>query len=155
MEDTFDYLAEFSTTALWDPSVTKAKRTSVGPVREGSTFDVTVSFFGSTSTLQYRIVEYERPHRVVLIGDSATIVSHDEITFVPMSSGGCQVVYDANLTIRGPLLAQPAIAIAEVALAGLFNWSAGRSARGLADVLSAEQLGGTGLAKSRLHAGHV
>lgn len=137
LHDTFDYLADFSTTQIWDPSVTKAVRTSDGPLRRGSTFEVCVSFFGSTTTLPYRIVEFERPYRVVLVGESPAILSHDEITFVPLRRG-CQVIYDAELTIKGPWITRPAIAVADLVLGGLFSWSAARSAQGLEAALGVE-----------------
>lgn len=133
--ETFDYLADFSTTEIWDPSVTNAERTSDGPLGKSSTFEVSVAFFGPTTTFPYRIVEYERPYRVVLIGETATVLSHDEITIVPLRSG-CQVIYDAEVTIKGPRIAQPAIAVADLGLSGLFNWSAARSAQGLEQALS-------------------
>lgn len=138
IEETFDYLADFSTTGEWDPSVVVAERTSSGDIREGSTFDVSVALLGTTSSLSYAIVAYERPTRVVLLGENATIRSFDEITFVPVE-GVCQVVYDAQLTIKAPELLRPVTAVADLWLSALFQWSGARSAAGLEAALSDDQ----------------
>jgi len=135
IQATFDYLADFSTCAQWDPSVSRAVRTSAGAIEEGSTFEVTVSFFGTQSTLDYTIVDYERPHRVVLIGETATVLSYDEITFVP-STRGCQVVYDARLSLKTPAVLRPFGPIADLCLGALFRLSGARSAEGLERALA-------------------
>ena len=55
--------------------------------------------------LDYRVVAYERPHRVVLLGESATIRSEDTVTVVSRPGGGSILTYDAELTLLGPLAA--------------------------------------------------
>ena len=84
------------------------------------------AFLGRKTTLTYRIVEYQPPHAVTFRGENSTVVSLDRITFEP-SDGGTRIVYDADLTLKGPLkLADPLLALAfnrvgDHALAGLRN----------------------------------
>jgi hypothetical protein len=88
IEEAFDYLADFSRTAEWDPSV------------EDSRFRVTVSFLGRRIPLEYRITEFERPSRLVLTGGDSSLRSIDEITFVSRL-GGTRVTYEARLELVG------------------------------------------------------
>lgn len=123
----FARLADFSTTAQWDPGVVSAERLSEGPVELGARFSVTASFMGSKSRLVYEITEFEPGRRVVLRGENARVVSVDVITVEPEGTGS-KVTYDADLTLKGPLkLADPLLAIAfgriaDKALEGLASW---------------------------------
>jgi hypothetical protein len=92
-EEAFDYLADFSRTAEWDPSVAEARRLTPGEVRLGSSFQVSVSFLGQRVPLEYRITEFERPSRLVLSGGDSSLRSLDEITFVS-TPGGTRVTYE-------------------------------------------------------------
>ena len=100
IEDAFDYLADFSRTAEWDPGVSEAKRITRGVVRLGSRFRVSVSFLGQRIPLEYRITEFERPSRLVLCGGDSSLRSIDEITFVSRP-GGTRVTYEARLELAG------------------------------------------------------
>ena len=100
IEDAFDYLADFSRTAEWDPSVAEARRLTRGKVGLGSRFRVSVSLLGRRIPLEYRISEFERPSRLVLSGGDPSIRSVDEITFVSRP-GGTRVTYEARLELVG------------------------------------------------------
>ena len=100
IEDAFDYLADFSRTAEWDPSVSEAKRITRGGVRLDSRFRVSVSFLGRRIPLEYRIIEFERPSRLVLCGGDSSLRSIDEITFVSRP-GGTRITYEARLELSG------------------------------------------------------
>ncbi len=101
--ETFDYLAEFSNAGQWDPGVAGAERLDQGPVGLGSSFRLQVKISSRTFPLDYRVVVYERPHRVVLLAESATVRSEDTVTVVPRPDGGSILTYDAKLTLLGPL----------------------------------------------------
>ena len=124
-EATFDYLAEFSNAAEWDPGVVTAERLDHGPVGIGSTFRLGVSIGSRVTPLDYRVVAYDRPHRVVLLGVSDTIRSEDTITVVPRPEGGSILTYDADLRLLGrlavlnPLLPLPFRRIGDRGLGGL------------------------------------
>jgi carbon monoxide dehydrogenase subunit G len=100
IEEAFDYLADFSRTAEWDPGVEEARRLTRGKVRLGSRFRVTVSFLGRRIPLEYRITEFERPSHLVLSGGDSSLRSVDEITFVSRP-GGTRVTYEASLELVG------------------------------------------------------
>lgn len=109
IEEAFDYLADFSRTAEWDPGVCQARRLTRGKIRLGSRFEVTVSFLGRRIPLEYRITEFERPSRLVLTGGDSSLRSIDEITFVSRR-GGTRVSYEARLELVGiRRLADPAL----------------------------------------------
>jgi carbon monoxide dehydrogenase subunit G len=103
----FDYVADFSTTAEWDPGIAEASRIDDGPVGEGSRFQVVAAFNGRSLRLEYTITVFERPHRLVLVGEGSTFHGVDEIRFVP-SGDGTTVHYTADLRLKGLLrLAEP------------------------------------------------
>ena len=55
--------------------------------------------------LDYRIVAFDRPHRVVLLGESDTVRSEDTVTVAPSADGGSVLTYEADLRLRGPVRA--------------------------------------------------
>ena len=87
-EEVFDYLADFSSVAEWDPGVKEAYPVNSGGVRRGAQFKVISRFLGRDVPLTYRTVELDRPHRVVLQAMSDTVVSTDTISFHPLPDGG-------------------------------------------------------------------
>lgn len=111
-EEAFAYLSDFSTTAEWDPGVAEAERLTAGPLGEGSEFRVVAEFMGRMVPLTYFVTAYEPPRRIVLRGESSTVISLDEIT-VDRSNGGALVTYDARLSLKGPLrVADPVLGLA-------------------------------------------
>ena len=100
IEQAFEYLADFSRTAEWDPCVYDARRLTRGKVRLGSRFEVTVSSLARRIPLEYRIIEFERPSLLVLRGGDSSLRSTDEITFVSRH-GGTRVTYEARLELVG------------------------------------------------------
>lgn len=135
VEEAFDYLADFSRTAEWDPSVVEARRLTPGKVRLGSSFLVSVSFLGRRIPLEYRITEFERPSRLVLSGGDPSLRSIDEITFVARP-GGTRVTYEARLELTGiRRLADPILnvlfqRIGRLAVRGLRERVAGQGTEG-------------------------
>jgi NAD(P)-dependent dehydrogenase (short-subunit alcohol dehydrogenase family) len=124
-EDTFDYLAEFSNAAEWDPGVAGSRRLDDGPVGPDSSFRLEVRVGPRAVPLTYRVVAYERPHRVVLLGETGTLRSEDTVTVVSDGRGRSILTYDAELELLGPLapltplLALPFRRIGDRGLAGL------------------------------------
>ena len=102
LEEVFDFLADFSTTAEWDPGVVSAVRVGDGDVGLGSRFDLVTQFRGRETQLSYEIVAFDRPHLVTLRGENATVVSLDTITFAA-EGDGTRLTYDADLTLKGLL----------------------------------------------------
>jgi Polyketide cyclase / dehydrase and lipid transport len=127
-EEAFTYLSDFSTSLEWDPSVVEAERVGIGAIGENTEFRLVAEFLGRATPLIYRVVEYEPPRAVTFLGENATVVSHDRITFEPIATG-TRVTYDADLRLKDLLrLADPLLALA-------FNRLAGRALAGLREVL--------------------
>jgi hypothetical protein len=122
--EVFDYVADFTTNAEWDPGTAGADRIGEGPIGLGAEFRLVVSFLGRTSRLTYRIVEYDRPHVVTFRGENTAVVSLDRVTVDPWN-GGSRLTYDARLTpkgatrLAGPLLALAFRRVGDRALTGL------------------------------------
>jgi hypothetical protein len=100
--EAFAYMADFSNARQWDPSVVEASRSGEGPVGNGSTFDLVVTFGGRKLRMRYEIVSYEAPRLVVLEARQPTFTSRDTITVTAAAGGGGATVhYDALLEFNG------------------------------------------------------
>src|SRR3954447_6676370 len=102
-EEVFDYMADFSNVSEWDPSAESAHRLGGGVPGEGARFHVEVRFAGRSIPLDYDTTAYERPLRLVLRAENSTTVSEDTVTVAPRPSGGCEMTYDAVLSLKGPM----------------------------------------------------
>jgi carbon monoxide dehydrogenase subunit G len=100
VEEAFDYLADFSRTAEWDPGVVEARRLTGEEVRLGSRFRVDASFLGRRVPLEYRIEAFERPRHLIFCGGDSSLRLVDEISFVARP-GGTRVTYEARLELLG------------------------------------------------------
>ncbi len=125
-DEAFDYLADFSRTVEWDPSVVESAVLTAGSPRPGSRFRVVVGFVGRRLALDYEITAYERPRRLVLECQDGPLRSIDTIRIAPRRRGS-RVHYEARLELAGLLrLADPLLHL-------LFQRTGKRAARGLAD----------------------
>jgi uncharacterized protein YndB with AHSA1/START domain len=102
-EAVFDYLADFRSAAEWDPSVQEASLRKGEPGHPGAEFRVVSRFMGRDVALTYRTIEVERPRRLLLVAETSTVTSRDEITLTEVAAGGTAVTYSADLRLRGPL----------------------------------------------------
>lgn len=127
-DEAFAYLSDFSTSAEWDPGVVEADRVGTAPVGEGAEFRLVAEFLGRRTPLIYRVVEYEPPRAVMFLGENATVVSRDRITFETIPTG-TRVSYDADLRLKGPLR------LADRLLGVAFNRVGDRALAGLRKVL--------------------
>ncbi|MFZ0249351.1 MAG: SRPBCC family protein [Acidimicrobiales bacterium] len=125
-DEVFDYLATFSNAREWDPSVVEGATLVPGPAAVGSVYRLGVRVAGRVVPFEYRVLELDRPRRVVLQARHGQIVSTDTITVEPAAGGsGSLVRYVAVLEGRGLLrLASPL-------LARFFSTMADRAAAGL------------------------
>jgi Polyketide cyclase / dehydrase and lipid transport len=123
-DEVFEYLATFSNAREWDPGVTDGEALTPGPAVLGSVYRLGVRIAGRSRPFDYRVIDIERPRRVVLQARHGRIVSTDTIT-VEWAGSRSRVRYEAVLEGRGMLrLASPVIArvfssMAERATAGL------------------------------------
>lgn len=96
----FDYIADFASNAEWDPNTTAARRLDEGPVGVGARYELHVQMGGRTAPMTYQITEYDRPNRVVLVGEGSSVSSVDDIRF-ERSAGGTTVDYAADIRLGG------------------------------------------------------
>jgi len=100
-EEVFDYLADFSSAAQWDPAIESGTNMNTGPIGLGSRFDLVSRFLGREVELSYSTTEIDRPRRFVVSADSGGFCSEDTISVEPRDEG-CVVHYHATLHFRGP-----------------------------------------------------
>ena len=107
IDETFDYIADFDHADEWDPNTTHAQRLGSVQLGLGTRFALDVRMGGRTAPMEYRITEYDRPRRVVLVGEGSGVATVDDIRFEHI--GDRTVVdYMADIRLGGLLrLAQP------------------------------------------------
>ena len=96
-EQNWDYLADFRSTAEWDPSITRAELISGSPGEVGARFAITMNQLGKQTVLEYECVAAERPTRLVYRAETGSLTSTDTITVAPDGA----VTYDAQLELKG------------------------------------------------------
>ena len=72
-----------------------------GPVGVGARYRLQVRMGGRTAPMDYRIVTYEPPYRVVLVGEGSNVKARDEIRFDRSPGGGTHVDYQADIRLGG------------------------------------------------------
>lgn len=140
-EPAFDFIANFANSHLWDPGTAWSRRagSSEGPIGVGTTFELGVRMGGQVAPMTYRITEFERPTRVVLVGEGSGVASVDDIRFSP-SGDGTAIDYAADITLQGvrrllqPFLGGTFKRIGRDAAAGMRDALAGLAAPGGAGV---------------------
>ena len=107
IDQAFDYIADFDHADEWDPNTTDAHALDAVPAGLGARFALEVRMGRRTAPMEYRIAEYERPERVVLVGEGSGVATVDDIRFRRV--GDRTVVdYMAEIRLGGLLrLAQP------------------------------------------------
>lgn len=123
-EESFDYLADFSTAGEWDANTVSSECISGEAGTLGAKYEVVTRFAGREMTLAYETVEYDRPKKVVLKSGNGTTEITDTMTFTP-SGPGTKVTYNANIAPKGlvklidPLLALIFKRVGDNAVVGL------------------------------------
>ena len=107
LQDAFDFIADFSNAAQWDPGVASAVRLDAGPIREGTRVRLGVRMAGRVAPMEYVVTTWQPPHRVVLSGQGSGVVAVDDIRFQATPTG-TRIDYTADIRLRGLLrLAAP------------------------------------------------
>lgn len=128
--EVFDAIADFTTTAQWDPGVARSTQVRGALVGEDAEFDVALALPGVPvhPTLRYRITTHDRPNRVVLETRSVLAVGRDDVIVEALPGGGSRVLWEATFRLRGPahvydpLLAVGFRRVGRRAVAGLAAW---------------------------------
>ncbi len=107
LQDAFDFIADFSNAAQWDPGVASAVRLDAGPIREGTRVRLGVRMAGRIAPMEYVVTTWQPPHRVVFSGQGSGVVAVDDIRFEATPTG-TRIDYTADIRLRGLLrLAAP------------------------------------------------
>jgi len=130
-EQAFGFMADVGNFERWDPgvhSVTAVRGDGPGP---GAAYDVEVRTGPIPLVLRYEVVEWDAPHRLLLVARTRALQSIDEIHVEPTGAGAV-VTYDARLDMRGALrVLNPLLALA-------FGRIGDRAAAGLRQALGDE-----------------
>ena len=130
----FALVADFTTTAAWDPLITAARRLPGGPGGPGvgDRVEVDLAMGGRTIPAVYETTLHEPPHRVVLETSGTWFRGRDDIRVAAGDEPGTsRVTWDATFALRGPL------ALLDPLLARGFRRVAGRAVDGLRVALAA------------------
>jgi carbon monoxide dehydrogenase subunit G len=108
IDEAFAYVADFATTAEWDPGIAEARRVDQGELGVGTRFEVVADFNGRKLPLTYEMTAFDAPGRIVLTGEGSTFHGEDEILFASTPDGGTHITYVADINLKGiAKLAQP------------------------------------------------
>lgn len=99
-ERAFALMADFSNAIHWDPATLESRQLDDGPVGLGARFQLDMKIFGRENEIEYEIVEFDAPRKVVLRGENSGSVSVDTITVEPTEDGSA-VNYRADVTMKG------------------------------------------------------
>ncbi len=124
IEESFAYVADFTTVAEWDPGIHESRKVS-GDGGVGTVYDVQAAFRGKTMPFTYTVTELEENRRIVLDGVGEKATSVDTIAFEAAGDGGTRITYTADFKLKGVLrVAEPFLgstfkSLARKALEGL------------------------------------
>jgi hypothetical protein len=129
--EVFDYIADFSTTAEWDPGIRSARRLDpeAAAVGLGSRFELRADLKVLTAPLVYEITTHEAPNRVVLRTRNLLVEGVDDVTVEALTDTRSRVRWEAEFSFRGPG------ALLDPLLQPGFRWVGAKAVRGLTEVL--------------------
>jgi hypothetical protein len=130
-EQTFEYLADFSTAAEWDANTKSSDLVSGDPMSEGAEYKVVTEFAGRDLTLTYRTIELQRPGKIVFHSGTAVADIEDVITITPDGSGS-EVSYVANIKPK------PAAILLDPVFSLIFRRVGDRAAESLRETLASK-----------------
>ena len=100
VDDCFRYLLDFSTTEQWDPGVYRATKRTPGPPREGTVFDLVISFMGRKLSMEYEFESVEDGEELLLTGRGEGVESRDTISFRSVDGDRCEITLRAELDLK-------------------------------------------------------
>ncbi|BBZ21914.1 SRPBCC family protein [Mycolicibacter hiberniae] len=95
----FAYLADFTTTELWDPGTITTVRVS-GDGGVGTRYRNTSRFAGRVSTVDYVVTALRPGQSIDLRGENASVIVCDTIT-VNARQTGCVITYRVTFAFQG------------------------------------------------------
>ena len=133
-DEAFDYMADLTNFAEWDPGVDRVEQVEGDGAGLGAAFDVAVKVPGRTMTLRYDTVAFDDASTTMTaVAQNALMTSEDTIT-IEADGNGSIVTYDAELKLKGLLgLSDPLLRLT-------FNQIGDRAAAGLVETLAGERV---------------
>lgn len=111
VEQAFEYVADLSNLAEWDPTFKRSEAVDDRPLGVGKRFVVVAE---TGMAIDYEVVEYEPHRRVVFLGTNEKLTSRDEVDVRP-ADDGTRITWDATVETDAPdlveTLATPLFAI--------------------------------------------
>ena len=136
LDEVFWFLADFATTAVWDPNVASARKLggeSGSKPRVGDGWELETIFKGKKSQMEYHLVTLnETGRKIGLIGESDSVSAVDAIALTEASPSEVHVSYALRLSLlswRAPfiyLIGKDLEAMATESLDGLVSTCAAR-----------------------------
>jgi carbon monoxide dehydrogenase subunit G len=124
LQESFAYVADFTTVVEWDPGIHESRRVS-GEGGVGTVYEVQAEFRGKTMPFTYTVTAFEENERIVLDGVGEKASSLDTIVFEAGAGGGTRITYSADFELKGVLR------VAEPFLGGTFRELARKALAGL------------------------
>jgi hypothetical protein len=100
LEQTFDYMADFSNAAEWDANTVSSECVDGDPGRMGARYEVVTEFGGRELKLAYETTEYKPHERVVLVSGTGMAAIEDVMTFREIPEG-TEIKYQATVKPKG------------------------------------------------------
>jgi len=135
IEEAFAYLADFVNSAEWDPGVATAERIGSEEAGIGARYRLGIRRGDSVVPMEYRVLAFEPPRRIVLEGSGSGVTATDEISF-ERSDAGTIVEYTADIRLDGLRR------LAEPFLGGMFRRIAADASDGIRRTLAARAAAG-------------
>ena len=108
VEESFAYVADFTTVAEWDPGIHESRKVS-GDGGVGTVYEVQAEFRGKTMPFTYTVTAFEQNARIVLDGVGEKATSLDTIAFEPAADGGTRITYSADFKLKGVVAGRRAV----------------------------------------------
>jgi len=100
IERAFQYVADFSNSAGWDPGTVDSKAIEDGAPKVGSRYALSVRMGNRVTPMEYEITALEPNERVVLAGRGSSVAAVDDIRF-SRTEDGTRIDYTADIRLTG------------------------------------------------------
>ena len=113
LDTVYRYLLNFSNIFEWDSHVVQAERVDLGPIKEGSKFELEYRLFGFTQTLIYELIELNEGKKLVFKTEAKNFSTIDTIS-LSEESKGTEITYQAEVNLSNKfseLLFKPKMAL--------------------------------------------
>ena len=101
LEETFNYLADFSTTEQWDVNVLRADKVTPGVPHPGTAFEILAKTGPGKTPMTYEILELKPNEMIRLKGKASNFTLTDTIRFAPEADNKTRIDYTVDVDMAG------------------------------------------------------